>query len=586
MYSFPHTIVIYVAGAMGLVALALTGCNPSTANPGNDGEAAASSAPAEVIPPEERDPDRLWCNEHGVYEDECYICHPELAEAAAPADDSGHDHKHEDEAAHDHDKDKDKDKDKDQDQDSGTAPEDRDPDRLWCNEHDVYEDDCCICHPELAAVHGHAPVEPSETPSPEERDPDRLWCNAHGVYEDECYICHPELAGESAARGLELECKEHDLLERECGICHPDLLADKVPGEGLKVRFASMVSAERAGVRTGFPVLAEWSGGASVLGQVTYNRNQLAYITPVMDGVIKRVLVDTGDTVSEGQLLAEVSAPGLASERSAYAKARANLALQRENFARDQKLHEQGISARQNLEEARARLTEAEAEMAMARQRLLDWGLSPDEIGPVSGAPVSVLPVRAPFAGTITERDAVPGAAAEPGAPLFQLADLSGMWMELSVPEEQLMAARKGAAVTAEFDPMPGIRFEGVLTWIASSVDETTRMVKARAEFDNADRLLRHGMFGRAELPEHDTARATVVVPPQAVQYVDGRTVVFAKLDHDLYETRLIRTGPERRGSVPVLEGLSTADEIVLGESYVLKSELLKARLGAGCVHE
>ena len=61
----------------------------------------------------------------------------------------------------------------------------RDPDRLWCNEHGVYEDECTICDPELAAA-------------AEERDPNRLWCNEHGVYEDECTICHPEMALESS----------------------------------------------------------------------------------------------------------------------------------------------------------------------------------------------------------------------------------------------------------------------------------------------------------------------------------------------------------------------------------------------------
>ncbi|MBX3177474.1 MAG: efflux RND transporter periplasmic adaptor subunit [Candidatus Hydrogenedentes bacterium] len=465
--------------------------------------------------------------------------------------------------------------------------ETRDPNRLWCNEHDVYEDDCCICHPELAAVHGHAPA--GEQEQIQARDPNRLWCNEHGLYEDECLICHPELAGKSgapstAAKGG-LFCGEHGLMEVECGICHPELLAGLNPGQGLKIRFQSMASAEKAGVRTGYPALADWSGGAMVLGQVAFNKNQLAYVTPLLDGVIKAVHVDAGDRVKAGQLLAEISAPELATERSVYAKAAANVALYREVVARAQKLVDLAIAPRQDLEIARAQLAEAEAELAMARQRMLDLGLTPEEVN-ARGERASVFPVRAPFAGTVTERNAVAGAAAESGAPLFQVADLSTMWMELSIPEGLLINAREGATVTAEFDPLPGMRMEGKLQWIAPSVDETTRMVQARAVLENPDGLLRNAMFGRAELAGSETRGATVVVPPQAIQYVDGFPVVFAKLDHDLYETRLIRTGPERRGSVPVLEGLRADEEIALGESYVLKSELLKARLGAGCVHD
>ncbi len=128
----------------------------------------------------------------------------------------------------------------------------RDPDRLWCNEHGVYEDECTICHPELAAA-------------AEERDPNRLWCNEHGVYEDECTICHPEMASESEqdddghghdnhSGGAEvLWCKEHDVAEGECGLCHPELVADLEPGQGMKVRFESDASVTKAGVEVGRP---------------------------------------------------------------------------------------------------------------------------------------------------------------------------------------------------------------------------------------------------------------------------------------------------------------------------------------------
>ncbi len=72
-----------------------------------------------------------------------------------------------------------------------TEKQARDPNRLWCNEHGVYEDECVICHPEIANK--------KKAGATQERDPNRLWCNEHGVYEDECYICHPELKDKAAA---------------------------------------------------------------------------------------------------------------------------------------------------------------------------------------------------------------------------------------------------------------------------------------------------------------------------------------------------------------------------------------------------
>ncbi len=562
-------------------------CHPELANKVEDHDGHDHDHASEV---KERDPNRLWCNEHGLYEDECLICHPELASKVE--DHTGHDH--------------------------ASEEKERDPNRLWCNEHGLYEDECLICHPELANKvedhdgHDHAEVTEKRDPNrlwcnehsvyedeclichPElekkseanaERDPNRLWCNEHSIYEDECLLCHPELAKKPVAMVGGLQCLEHDVLERECGICHPELLAQMVPGQGLKVRFESLASAEKAGVQTGFPVYADRAAEGNVLGEMTYNMNELAYITPALDGVIKRVLVDAGDVVEAGQLLAEIAAPGLASERSAYAKAVANRTLHREAVAREQKLVAEKISARQDLEQAQARLAEAEAEIDMAIQRLHDMGLSAEEITTKTDTATSAFPVRAPFAGTITERNAVAGAAVSTGTSLFQVANLSSMWMDVSVPEAQVLLLEKGMPIQAQLDAAPGLLFPGKLTWLSTSVDETTRMVRGRAEIPNPDGLLRNAMFGSISFTNTNTT-PTLALPETAIQYVDGLPIVFAKLEPGLFETRLIRAGAAVGTMTPILEGLSENDEIVLGQSYVLKSELLKARLGAGCVHD
>ena len=112
----------------------------------------------------------------------------------------------------------------------------RDLGRLWCREHDRYEDRCWSCHPEL-------------------QDQERLYCEEHGLYEDECFICHPELQESrkieptgSITESEELFCGEHGVPELECGICQPTLADDLLPGQGLKIRFLSREAAAKAGV--------------------------------------------------------------------------------------------------------------------------------------------------------------------------------------------------------------------------------------------------------------------------------------------------------------------------------------------------
>lgn len=563
-----------------LMGSALAGCGPTV--PPDTGKEAPSSRGAEVSI-EDRDPNRLWCKEHSTYEDECLICHPELKDKKKPKveePDPGlllcKEHGvYEDQCFVCHPEIK-------------PSPDDLDPARLFCKEHGVYEDTCFLCHPELKEKLKKAPQ-----PKTEKRDPDRLWCKEHDVYEDECDKCHPELkdkkkgaSAASADNSKALMCKEHGVPELECGICHSDRLANMAVGDGMKVRFASGASTSKAGVEMGNPATSSGGAGQQLLGQVSFNRNKLAMVTPLGGGVVTEVLKDVGDMVEAGDVLATVQSPDIAEARSEYLKVLAEGHLTQQTLAREQDLHKREISARQDLEQAQAAAAVADAAVAESKQHLLNLGLSKDELAAVaSEGATSSMQVRAPFAGTIIERTAVMGTAVEPGDALFTVADLSSMWMQLSVPEAELSSMQVGALVQARFEAYPGVAFEGEISWVAPTVNADTRMLEVRAILANPQGLLKEGLFGRASLAGF-AQRAGVTVPADAVQDVDGKAVVFRKLEDDLFETRLIETGGLQDGSIAILAGLAPDDEIVTQGSYIMKSELLKARLGAGCTDD
>lgn len=440
-----------------------------------------------------------------------------------------------------------------------------------------------------------------EASGPADRDPNRLWCSEHNVYEDECLICHPEIAagkdsGDARAghdahegdshgeRNGVLWCNEHNFAEEECGVCQPQLLADKPVGSGLKIRVNSDASAELAGIEVGSVSGGDAASGATVLGRVTYDRNNLAVVSPLGAGVVREVMAEVGDTVDSGDVMAVVTSPAIAEAKSAYLKVAAQANLHREAYSREKDLHAREISARQDLEQASANMKMSQSEVDHARQHLMNLGLTEQEVQRVaqSGATTSELPVRAPFAGTVIERSAVLGTAVDAGEALYRVADLSTMWMELSIPEDMLSQFQPGTPVQARFDAIPGLTFEGELSWIAYSVDERTRMVQARATFPNTKGLLRDGMFGTVQLAGANRV-AGVTVPETAVQFIDDRPIVFARLDDGVFETRLVELGDTENGHVVVRDGLAAGDEVVLDESFVLKSEFLKGRLGAGC---
>lgn len=462
------------------------------------------------------DPKRLYCSEHDAYEDECFICHPELREKG----------------------------------------------RLWCNEHERYEDRCFICHPEL-------------------RDESRQFCEKHGLFEDECHLCRPEQTAKPASspdggsdpetNANRLMCGEHGVPEDECGICHPELAATIAPGRGLKVRFASADAASKAGIEVARPEIGPIASGIESYAEIAFDQNKLAHVAVPVGGIIRNINVDLGAKVVANELLATVSS-------ATIAEAVSKMILAKQTLERERRLYSQRISAEREVQEAQA-LYQANY------QQLRTLGFSEEQIGDLHGKPIdpAALELRAPFAGEIVERNAVQGSLVSEGDTLFVLADRSVMWAILSIPEARLAEVRLGQMVEISVEPAAEQRFVGELTWLAAQLDERTRMARARVEIPNPQGLLRANMFARARILTHNSNTA-VLVPSLAVQQIEGRPFVFVQLESDLFEARPVRVDGEANGQVAIVGDLAPDSEIVVSRSYLVKSQLQLSRLGAGCV--
>lgn len=413
----------------------------------------------------------------------------------------------------------------------------------------------------------------------------RAACAADAVQDEPAHKGHDHAHGSHQMQDGVIWCGAHDVAEMECGICQPQRLPHLAIGDGLKVRLPSVTSIEKAGLEIGSPVVeASGSNKAALLGEITFNRNALAVVSPLATGVVESVSADVGDRVEAGALLAMVRAPEIAEAKAAYLDARSQSGLAAQVYAREKDLHARGISARKDFEEASAALRSAQLEAEHGRQHLANLGLTEAEIAEVSatGKAGSAMPIRAPFAGTIVSREAVPGTRVEPGTQLFRVADLGAIWMELAVPEKQLANLREGSVVEARFEAYPEQRFQGELTWIGYQVDPQTRLVQARAVIPNERGLLRAGMFGEA-FSKAASAAGGLSVPQSAIQNIDGHHVVFTQEEADLFEARRIEQGTTENGRTRVLAGLSASDRVALEGSYILKSEFMKSKFGAGC---
>jgi len=325
------------------------------------------------------------------------------------------------------------------------------------------------------------------------------------------------------------------------------------------------------------------------LCEVSYNENELARITPLASGLLRRVLVDVGADVEAGDTLLELHSAEVASAKSAFISAVVDLNLKEVACKRERRLAERKISSDKEVQEADAACRTAELTLSTTKQRLLNLGFTEEEVETISADQDSsaVLLVRAPYRGTIVERDAVVGEAVSPGDCLLTLANLETMWLSLSVPADRAHLVEAGQQVGASFDGHPGLAPVGELTWVNMAIDERTRMLRARAVVDNSARSLKAGMFGDAQLLVAGVGEA-IAVPRGAIQQYERAPYVFVKLEDDLYSLRRVALvdGSPAGEYVAVLAGLAPDEPVVAEGAFTVMSEFLKSRLGAGCVDD
>ncbi len=450
----------------------------------------------------------------------------------------------------------------------------RDADRLWCREHDRYEDRCWLCHPEL-------------------EDESRLYCNEHGLYEDECFLCHPEIlgaAGNDAAAttvSSNLFCTEHGVAEINCAICRADQIDRLSPGDELLIRFSSNMAMTKAGIEFVDADLATMAPTVRALAEVTFNQNKTARITPLTSGIVTEVLVDVGEHVRTGDALVRIHSAEVAGAKGALLTANVEVELREQSFERESSLLARNITSRQDFEAALAALQRTRIDATNARQRLINLGLSEDELARIEAEQDSsaTLTIRSPFNGDVVMRDASVGEMASPGEPLMMVSDRSTVWIELSVPASELARITTGATVSVRLDSLPDDVVEATLVWIDARVDPRSRMIRARAVASNPDGKLREGLYGEGRIAAAATSQVTRV-PVTAVQLIGEATFVFVSSGPDLLAARRVAVASKSDQWIDIDAGLSPGERVVATGSFTALSEMLKARLGAGCVHE
>ena len=320
------------------------------------------------------------------------------------------------------------------------------------------------------------------------------------------------------------------------------------------------------------------------------NRTRIAHVSPRISGRVVDVKAFLGDSVQQGQVLAELDSIELGQTKAEYLESKANLEVARANYSRENRLFKKQITSEKEYLYAKAEFIRSESALNTALETLRLLGLSDEEIKSLKWGetdhPASIFPLIAPFTGTVVEQHIVLGEFIKPEDKPYTIADLSHLWIQLDIYEKDLRWVEVGKTVDIKVNAYPDENFEGKITYVSDILDESTRAAKARVEILNMDGKLKPGMFATAiiSIPSSDNEEVIVVLST-AIQQIEGKSAVFVQEGEDSFEMRGVSLGQHSGDYVQVLKGLSPGDKVVTEGGFYLKSALLKEELGEGHAH-
>jgi len=296
------------------------------------------------------------------------------------------------------------------------------------------------------------------------------------------------------------------------------------------------------GIRLAIVEQGNFARVVDAVGSVGVDEHRVEAIQVREAGWVERLDVRAvGDSVRRGQLLAGVYSPDL-------------LATQQELLI--------------------ARKSEDPMLIEAARRRLALFGLSASQIARIekTGEVERRVDYYAPFDGYVMELGVRQGAAVQPGTTLFQLADLSSVWITAEVPERQAAWLKPGDPAEVEVPALPGERFAAQVDYLYPELTQVTRTLKVRVVVKNPREHLRPGMFAAAHF-HGITQDHVLTVPSEAVIRTGTRSVIIVPDDGTHFHPMLVRVGTEQGGRSEILEGLTLGQSVVASGQFLIDSE-------------
>jgi Cu(I)/Ag(I) efflux system membrane fusion protein len=379
------------------------------------------------------------------------------------------------------------------------------------------------------------------------------YCPMHpSVVQDhpgECPICSMTLVRKTAGKANPSAASGAGKTARAAGV--PGLADVDLPPERIQL----------IGMRTATVKREAIGGDLRTVGVVAADERGLAQINTRFGGWIQKLLVsETGERVRRGQVLATIYSP--------------------EVFRAEQELllaHGWNFPPAGDAKPTHDHEEFAGGLDASARRRLELLGIAPQEIDEMlrTGKAAEAIPIRSPVDGFVVGKNAVAGVAVQSGAVLFEVADLTQVWVTADIYEQDISRVRVGQRARLELASYPGEMQTGKVTFIYPILDSASRTLRLRIELKNkSDRngpRLRPGMYGTVYLDLPSTTGLTV--PAEAVVDTGERHYLFVSKEGGRFEPRMVKVGAHLKDKVEILSGVAAGETVVTTGNFLIDSE-------------
>jgi membrane fusion protein, copper/silver efflux system len=314
-------------------------------------------------------------------------------------------------------------------------------------------------------------------------------------------------------------------------------------------------------------VRMELNQSIRTFGRVTYDETRVHHVHTKFEGYIETLHVNfVGQSVKKGEPLFSIYSPELYATQNEYLLAlRAGELIPRSNGSDSLN----GVGAVDLV--------------AAARQRLALWDIGDKDIQELETTrkPIRALTIFSPVSGYVTAKTILQGLKVMPGDHLYDIVDLSTVWVLADIYEVNLPFIRLGQPASISLAYQPGKTWRGRVVFIDPTVDPATRTVKARLEFANPYNELKPDMY--ADVVIGGSRGSGIAIPESAVIATGERNIVFVAKGNGLFEPREVVLGVRVRNLYEIRQGVMEGEQVVTGANFLLDSESkLKASVSAG----